>query len=54
MKCQFYATYLLNKRLNFEVHLRVMCTNDAYEQFFFYSKGLNFARNYSHTSRQYQ
>jgi hypothetical protein len=35
MKYQFYATSLLNKRLKFEVHLKVMCTSDAYEQFFF-------------------
>jgi hypothetical protein len=31
---QFSATALLNKWLKFEVHLKVMCTSDAAEQFF--------------------
>jgi hypothetical protein len=50
--CQFHATSLLSERLKFQVHLRVVYTNDAEEWGLFTSEGLHFAISYHHTSSQ--
>jgi hypothetical protein len=52
MECQFHATAILSERLKFQVHLRVMCANDAGESSLFISEGVHFAISYHHTLSQ--